>query len=83
MTAMEVLAGRPISAMPEADLIRGYSAGLAPVIRVVPCACGGRLAAPVGDWDAISAAVQTHRETQEHRAWQLRCGLFVDNSCPG
>jgi hypothetical protein len=74
---LDVLARRPTSAMSEAELVHGYSTGPAPVIRVVPCACGGHLSAPYGDWLAIASAVMSHRETPLHQAWQLRNGLFV------
>lgn len=58
----------PTSAMPEADLIRGYSRIATPAPAEVPCACGGFVAAVSDFPDAIRIAVARHNRSTAHRA---------------
>ena len=71
MITLEDLAGRATSTMSEDDLVRGYATALSPVVRTVPCACGGTLSAPQGDDRAISLAVSFHNESTTHRQWRI------------
>jgi len=71
-SSIAALEGRPTSAMAESDLIAAYRLGLAPVIRICPCACGETLQAPNGDEPAIAVAVAVHNESTAHQQWRAR-----------
>ncbi len=62
---------RPTSAMPERDLLDGYSRmpGRVPFGRIEPCACGGEIAvSDAQDWAEVAAALLKHYRTAHGRA---------------
>lgn len=67
---IELLSARPTSSLAEAELMRAYSFGPAPVTRTVPCACGGYLSATSGDERAIATTVAVHNESTVHQLWR-------------
>ena len=59
------------SVLDEDLLIHGLRGGPAPVERTEACACGGQIAAVLGDDRSILDAVARHNETLRHRAWRF------------
>jgi hypothetical protein len=66
---MELLEREPTSAMPEADLFRGYS----PPIVSRACCCGGRIEAR-DTHEAIAEAVRIHNSSPRHTQWAIKHG---------
>ncbi len=60
----------PTSAMPERDLLKGYSrmAGRVPFGRTEPCVCGGEVAvSDAQDWAEVASALLGHYRTDHGR----------------
>lgn len=39
-------------------------------VTVVPCACGGQVAAIFGNWDDIAQAINQHAQGDRHQRWR-------------
>lgn len=64
---------REATPLPEAVLLRAYGAsGAFAIARVLPCVCGGSVAADPAD---PAPGVADHQLDERHRAWRGRKGL--------